>query len=99
MLAVVIRYWRDCLVLVREGVCEGKRVVWCGNVREEMWLYNREMRRGGWILTAERFREVAAREQNGKLRSPSLGLHNLQADDKTGYCVIKQLLFCDSLPM
>ena len=72
-----------------------------GGVGEEMWLYSRETegRRGFWMFPAERFREVAAREQNGKLRSPSLGLHNLQANDKTGYCVIKQFLIFHRLPM
>jgi len=35
-----MRYWRDCLVLVREVECEEKE----GGGREEMWLYNRETR-------------------------------------------------------
>ena len=50
-----------------------------------------------WILTAE-----SRPQRDGKLRSPSLGLHNLQANDncdKTGYCVIKQSLIFDRLPM
>ena len=90
-MAVVIRYWRDCLVLVREGGCEGKRVVVfakkCGYTIAGCSC-------DVWILTAE-----SRPQRDGKLRSPSLGLHNLQANDKTGYCVIKQFSIFDRLPM
>lgn len=90
-MAVVIRYWRDCLVLVREGGCEGKRVVVfakkCGYTIAGCSC-------DVWILTAE-----SRPQRDGKLRSPSLGLHNLQANDKTGYCVIKQFLIFHRLPM
>lgn len=91
MVAVVIRYWRGCLVLVREGGCEGERVVVfakkCGYTIAGCSC-------DVWILTAE-----SRPQRDGKLRSPSLGLHNLQANDKTGYCVIKQFLIFDRLPM
>ena len=57
-----------------------------------------EGRRGVFWQSAESLRDVAAGE-HGKLRSPSLGLHNLQANDKTGFCVIKRLFVFDILPM
>jgi hypothetical protein len=41
MLAVVMRYWRDCLVLMREGGYEKREG---GGVRKEMWLYNHRRR-------------------------------------------------------
>jgi hypothetical protein len=46
MLAVLMCYWRGCLMLVQEVYIKEAE----GGGREEMWLYNRETegRRGGF---------------------------------------------------
>ena len=92
-MAVVMLCWRDCLVLVRERGCEGERVVVfakkCGCTIADGGAK-------GDVLDFEaaEFPESPqpsrSRAKDGKLRSTSPGLHNLQANDKIGYCVIRQ---------
>jgi hypothetical protein len=81
-----MRCWRDCLVLMREGGCEEGRW-WCPQ-RNVAIQSPAEGRGNVWILKASR---KPPSDSRGKLRWPSLGLHNLQANDKTGYRVIKTI--------